>query len=73
MTDTTRALTVRLPEQQSDDLDLVAEADGKPRAEVIREALAEHVARRKADPEFRAWIEANLTRFRSVLERLEQT
>lgn len=58
----TRAMTIRLSEQQAHELETVADVDSVPVVEVIRAAIAEHVESRKRDAEFQ----------RSLKERIEQ-
>lgn len=45
---------MRLPDDQGRDLDLVSVVDGVPLAEVIRAAISDFIAIRRADPEFQA-------------------
>jgi predicted transcriptional regulator len=62
--------TVRLPDALAEDLAAVAETDGIPSSEAIRQAVAAHVAARRADPEFQARLRASIERNRRILERL---
>lgn len=57
-----KAMTLRIPREQREDLEMVATVDGQPMSEAIREALLAHVQKRRADPEFQA-------RLRGVMER----
>lgn len=65
----TKAMTVRLPAQLAAELETVALVDEQPAAEVIRAAVAEHVNRRRADPEFRRALEAHIARQRAMLDQ----
>jgi len=47
-----KPMTVRLPIPLADELATVAEVDHLPRAAVVRKALADYLAARRADPEF---------------------
>lgn len=47
-------MTVRLPDDQGRDLDLVSVVDGVPLAEVIRAAIGDFIIARRADPDFQA-------------------
>lgn len=58
-----KALTVRLPAEQAQELETVADVDEIPVAEVIRAAIADHVEARKNDAAFQ----------RSLRERIERT
>ena len=62
--------TIRLPVDLHESLALVARAEGKSIAVVMREAIAEHVARRRADPEFMARLRARIVADQAILERL---
>jgi len=60
-------MSIRLDADLAEDLATVAAVDGKPLVEVIRLAVAEHVAARKADPRFRASLREHLARMRRML------
>jgi predicted DNA-binding protein len=62
--------TIRLPIELADALELVARAEGKPVSEVIREAIAAHVEKRRADPEFQRRLRERIEADRRILERL---
>jgi len=62
-----RAMTIRLDAGLADDLATVAAVDGRPQSEVIRCAIADHVATRKADPKFRASLRDYIGRARRLL------
>ena len=55
-------MTLRLPREQAEELELIAGVDGKPMSEEIREALEQHVKTRRADPEFQARLKRNRDR-----------
>ena len=65
-----KAMTVRIPADQAAELEAVAQVDGVPVAEAIREAIAEHIEARRKDKAFRARLEASLERNRLILEKL---
>lgn len=67
-----REMTVRMQEGQAEALAAVAHADNVPIAEAIRDAIDEHIERRRADTEFQARLREMMERNRSVLERLAQ-
>lgn len=68
--DETRALTVRLPVELAEDIETIARVSGRPMAEEIRIALANHVAARRADAAFAERLRQAVERNRSALERL---
>lgn len=61
------AMTIRLDPDLADDLATVAAVDGRPVVEVIRQAVADHVAARKADPRFRTALREHVARMRRLL------
>lgn len=65
-----KSMTLRLPREQAEALELIATVDGKPMSEEIREALMEHVARRRSDPEFQLRLKGVLNDNRAALRRL---
>lgn len=68
---TTRVTTLRLPIALYEEVVLVANAEGKPVSEVIREAIADHIRRRRADPEFQARLKQRIREDVKILRRLE--
>jgi len=60
---TPKAMTVRLPPDQAEELETVASVENRSVAEVIRAAITEHIDARKQDDEFR----------KSLRERIERT
>ena len=65
-----KAMTVRIEDDQAEELEKVAEIDGVAVAEAVRQAIAEHVAQRSADPEFRKRLKASIKRNQAILDRL---
>jgi CHASE3 domain sensor protein len=63
-------MTLRLPREQAEALELVATVDGKPMSEEIREALMAHVERRRKDPEFQERLRRAMDENRAALNRL---
>ena len=68
----TRAFTVRLTEDQADTVEMLAQVEGVPIAEVVRTSLEDRIAARRADPEFAARLHKTMERNRRALERLAQ-
>jgi predicted transcriptional regulator len=61
-------MTLRLDDDIASDLDTVSAVDGKPVAEIVRDAIGRHVASRKADPEFRKSLRDHISRVSRLLE-----
>jgi predicted transcriptional regulator len=60
---TPKAMTIRLSQEQAEELETVASVDNRPVAEVIRAAIAEHIDARRRDETFR----------KNLRERIERT
>jgi hypothetical protein len=67
-----RAYTVRLQEDQAEDLEAVAQVDGLSVAEEIREAITERIAQRRADKAFQNRLREAIEQNRRALERLAE-
>jgi predicted DNA-binding protein len=67
---TVKSMTLRLPKDQADELELIATVDGKPMSEEIREALLAHVSERRKDPEFQERLKRVMDENRAALRRL---
>ena len=65
-----KAMTVRMDPEQAAELEAVAEVEGIPVAEAIRNAIAEHIESRRQDEEFQSRLRASLERNREILEKL---
>jgi hypothetical protein len=63
-------MTLRLPADQADELEAVARAEGISVSDAVREAIAEHIARKRKDKAFRERLRAVVERDREILERL---
>lgn len=66
----TKAMSLRLPEDKAADLAAVARTDEMPVSEVVREAIDNHIAARRADKEFQKRLKKRLEEDRKLLERL---
>jgi predicted DNA-binding protein len=71
MAEKTYVTTLRLPMALYEEVELVARAEDKPVSEVIREAIAAHIKRRRADPEFQARLKKRLKDDAKILRKLE--
>jgi predicted DNA-binding protein len=66
----TKATSLRLSETMAAELAAVARADGVPVSEVVREAIAKHIAERRADKDFQERLKLLLEEEQKVLKRL---
>lgn len=65
-----KVTTVRLEKELADELAAVARVDGMSASDAIREAVAGHVAERRADPDFQKALKVRMEEDRQVLEQL---
>ena len=65
-----KVTTVRLEKELADELAAVARVDGMSASDAIREAVAGHVAERRADPDFQKALRVRMEEDRQVLEQL---
>jgi hypothetical protein len=70
MTADVKVMTVRLPGDLADDLEMVARVDGVPVVEVIRAAVAAYIAARRADEAFRRRLRDRIEADEGILQRL---
>lgn len=68
---TTKATSLRLPEDQAAELAAVARADGMKISEAVRQAIAKHIATRRSDPEFQQRLRRRLEKEHAILESLK--
>ena len=66
----TKSMTLRMDERLAEKVQSIAEVEGTTVSNVIRDALAEHVERRRRDPEFQAMLQRNLQRHQELLNML---
>ncbi len=66
----TKSMTLRIDEKLAERVRTIAEVEDTTVSDVIRDALAEHVERRRRDPEFQAMLERNLRRHEELLSLL---
>ncbi len=72
MVDTPKAMTLRLPADQAEALEVVAEVDGVSVSEAVRDAIENHIESRRADDGFQERLVASMARYRRILERLAE-
>lgn len=66
----TKNLTLRIDRTLADQARTVAEVEGSTVSDVIRDALALHIERRRSDPEFQALLRQSLERHQELLNML---
>jgi post-segregation antitoxin (ccd killing protein) len=65
-------MTLRLTADQADELEAVARAEGISVSDTVREAIAEHIERKRRDKGFRERLRLVMDRDREILERLSR-
>lgn len=65
-------MSLRLPEDLADEIAAVARTDEMAVTAAIREAIANHIAARRADKAFKERLRKRLEEDREVLERLAE-
>ena len=63
---TDKAMTVRLPPELADELELVTAVDDVPVAEAIRAAVAAHIETRRRCPHFQLILRDRIERMRAL-------
>jgi predicted DNA-binding protein len=66
----TRVTTIRQPEEQAEDVEFVARVDGVASSELIREAIAVYLDKRRAEPDFQERLRERIAADRKILDRL---
>ena len=66
----TKSMTLRIDEALAERVRTIAEVEETTVSDVIRDALAEHVERRRRDPEFQTMLQRNLRRHEELLSML---
>jgi uncharacterized protein (DUF1778 family) len=66
----TKNLLLRLDPELAGRLQTVADVEGRPVSDVVREAIATLVEQRRSDERFLRLLEENLTRHRQALDLL---
>jgi hypothetical protein len=65
-------MTLRLTADQAAELEAVARAEGISVSDAVREAIAEHIERKRKDEAFRERLRAVMERDREILDRLSR-
>ena len=63
-------MTLRLPSEQADALEMVAEVDGISMSEAVRDSIENHIDNRRVDTGFQERLAASMERHRRILDRL---
>jgi len=72
MADTQKAMTLRLPAEQADALELVAQVDGVSVSQAVRDAIESHIDSRRADDGFQQRLAESMARYQRILDRLAE-
>lgn len=64
-----KAMTVRLPEEQAQALEMVANVENLPISDVIRAAITTHIETRRRDPGFQAGLKDRISKAQKLLDR----
>ncbi len=67
-----RAMTLRIDIDTAERLEALAQVEGEPVSEVVREALVRHIEERRADAGFQLRLRDSIERNRAILERLSK-
>lgn len=67
-----KGFTVRLDDEQAEELEAIAKVDGVPVAEEIRAAIGDLIAERRKDAEFRKRLRQSIENNQKILDRLAQ-
>lgn len=65
----TKAMTIRLSQDQSDALEAVATVENRPVSEIIRAAIGQHVESRTKDPAFQVSLRERINRVERLLKK----
>lgn len=67
-----KSMTLRLDQELADRLQAVSDVEKESVSEIVRKAIAEHVERRRKDPEFQEMLRRNLERHKRLLKMLSE-
>ncbi len=68
----TKVTTIRQDADQHAELEAVAQIEGVPVSQIVRDAIAEALEKRRKDPEFQERLRRHLEDNRRILERLAE-
>lgn len=69
----TKVTTIRQDADQHAELEAVAQVEGVAVSQIVREAIADALNKRRDDPDFQVRLQRHLEENRRVLERLAET
>lgn len=61
-------MTIRLPADQAEELETVANVEDLPISDVIRAAISQHIENRRKDPAFQEGLRARINRAKKLLK-----
>ena len=67
-----KAMTLRIDIDTAEQLEALAQVEGVPVSEVVREALARHIEKRRGDAGFQTRLRDSIERNQAILERLSK-
>lgn len=62
-----KAMTLRLPTELAEELDLVCAVDDVPAAEAVRTAIADYIKARRQEPHFQLCLRAQIARMQRLV------
>jgi predicted DNA-binding protein len=65
---TPKAMTIRLAQEQAEQLETVAAVEGRPVSEVVRSAIAGHIDQRREDRDFQDGLRARIERAQKMVK-----
>jgi hypothetical protein len=65
-----KAMTLRITEEQAEQLEAIARVEGATVSDVVREAVAEKIEQRRKDKDFKSRLKQIIEEDRELLERL---
>ncbi len=70
MADTQKTMTLRIPAEQAEALELIAEVDRVSVSAAVRDAIESHIESRRGDLGFQERLAASIERHKRILDRL---
>lgn len=68
----TKNITLRLDAELADQVRVLAAIENRSMSDVLREAVVEHVQRRRRDPKFRRLVEKSRTQHEALLRQFAE-
>ncbi len=66
----TKTITLRLPREQADEIEMIARVDDISVTQAVRDAILTHVEARRQDNDFMSRLKGFMEQERAVLDRL---